>query len=305
MKKIIGGLLLTVLISSQTFAQQDPIYGQYIFNNAIINPAQAGVQSQNQFGILHRNQWLGINGAPTTNSMFLNMRLPKNLGLALGVYNDKIGPISEVSFQGDIASHVKLTENWSLSGGVRTMVTNMQANLTSLQLYQSQDPNFSANVNTGLFVNMGAGVLLYSDKYYFGASIPKIISKEIGDGNTIISQYQRHIFVYGGANFKLNEDFIFTPSVLFKTTTDAPLQFDMNFVFDYKNTFDVGPMLRSKDAIGFLAGYKINTNFYLGYMYEYPLSDIQLASRQTHEISLRVLWEAKNKSRIYSPRYFF
>ena len=112
MKRIIIFSLL--LGSLQLYAQQDPMYGQYIFNNAIINPAQAGVQELNQVGILSRRQWLGMDGAPTTNTVFVNARLPKNLGIAGGIYNDRIGPVRDLTLQADLARICYMTT------GIRT-----------------------------------------------------------------------------------------------------------------------------------------------------------------------------------------
>lgn len=63
-------IMLSLLYINDANAQQDPIYGQYIFNNGIINPAQAGVKELNQWGMLRRVQWVGVDGAPTTYSLF-------------------------------------------------------------------------------------------------------------------------------------------------------------------------------------------------------------------------------------------
>ena len=42
----------------------------------------------------------------------------------------------------------------------------------------------------------------------------------------------------------------------------------------------------------------------LGYMYEYPINDINLVTQQTHELSLRYFWRSKYYKRVKSPRYF-
>lgn len=303
MKRII--IFATWMVSCLSlFAQQDPMYGQYIFNNAIINPAQAGLEDLNQVGFLHRRQWLGLDGAPTTNTFFINTRLPKNLGFAGGVYHDKIGPIQNLTFQGDVSAHVQLSDQWSLAGGVRISASSINANLTALQTGQGGDPNFSTNVNTGLNFNAGLGALLYNDQYFIGASMPRLFNQTMKDGSKIISEQQRHLFVYGGATYSVMEDVLFKPSVLVKATSDAPAQFDLNMVFNYRNYLDLGPMVRSKTAVGFLAGFKVTPGLYLGYMYEYPLTAINLISNQTHELSLRVLWKSKYEKRVHSPRYF-
>lgn len=288
----------------QLFAQQDPMYGQYIFNNAIINPAQAGVKDENQIGVLTRHQWLGMDGAPTTNTIFINTALPKNLGFAGGIYLDKIGPVRDLTFQADLASHIQVTEDWTLSGGLRVMASNTSINLSALQTSQINDPNFNTNFKSGTYLNLGLGVLASSEKLFVGASMPRLFARNISDNNNNIARYQDHFFLYGGANLNINEDFSFTPSLLFKKVANAPLQYDINAVFDYKNILDVGPMLRVNEAIGFLVGYKITSQIYVGYMYEYPLNDLSLASKQTHELSARFLWQSGQKKRVKSPRYF-
>ena len=288
----------------QLFAQQDPMYGQYIFNNAIINPAQAGVQNDNQVGILTRHQWLGMDGAPTTNTIFINTRLPKNLGLAGGIYLDKIGPVRDLTFQGDIASHIQVTEDWTISGGLRVMASNTNINLNALQTSQINDPNFNTNFSSGTYLNLGLGVLASSENLFIGASMPRLFARKITNNNIYIAKYQDHFYLYGGGSVNVNEDIRFSPSLLFKKVANAPIQYDINLVFDYKDILDVGPMFRVNDAIGFLAGYKITSQIYVGYMYEYPLNDLHLATKQTHELSARFLWQSGQKKRVKSPRYF-
>lgn len=303
MKRIIISLSF-FLGTFQLFAQQDPTFGQYIFNSSIINPAQAGVQEANQIGVLARRQWVGMEGAPSTNSIYVNTRLQKNLGFAGGIYTDQVGPINTVTLQGDIASHIRLNDKWTMSAGIRLMGSNTKANLTTLPTNQSSDPNFSNNYNSGFNLNLGGGLLVYSERFFVGAAMPRLFSREMKDGNTTVLSIQNHLNIYGGANVKVSEDLMVTPSVLVRTTANAPMALDLNFMFNYKNTIDFGPMLRYNDAFGILVGYKISPNFYAGYMYEYPLSDIQMASKQTHEITLRMSWVSKYKTQVRSPRYF-
>ena len=63
MKKIIF-ILLLCLLSKQSFGQQDPQYTQYMYNMNIINPAYAGSSDATSIGILYRDQWEGVEGAP-------------------------------------------------------------------------------------------------------------------------------------------------------------------------------------------------------------------------------------------------
>lgn len=296
--------LLMVVAYLEATAQQDPVYGQYIFNSTIINPAQAGVFRQSQWGALYRNQWVGIEGAPITQSFFSNFRLSQTVGAAIGVYNDEIGPLNDFTVQADVAYPVRLNRNWSLSGGLRVIGSRITANLAELNNVQAGDPNFNQNISSGIFFNMGLGLLVYSDNAFFGFSVPKAITREFESQQILNAKMKQHYFLYGGTTLNLNPSWTFSPSVMARMVANSPFQFDVNAVFNYNNTMDVGPMLRSLDALGLLIGFRVNEKWYLGYQYEYPLQKIQDATRQTHEISLRFLWESRFTARIRSPRYF-
>lgn len=307
MQKLKFFLMMCLLVQwgpMPLLAQQDPIYGQYIFNSTVLNPAQAGVFEQSQWGVVYRNQWAGIDGAPITKSFFTNFRMKRKLGGAVAVYQDEIGPINDVTLQGDIAYPVRLNEQWTLSGGLRAMGSRITANFSELQNIQPGDPNFNQNLSSGIFFNMGLGLLIFSDRAFVGASIPKAISRTFEGQELTNSKLKQHIFLYGGLQLPMKNDWVFTPSLMARFVANSPFQMDVNALFKYKNTIDMGVMMRSADAAGVLFGVYMNEKWYLGYQYEYPLQDIQQVTRQTHEIALRFLWDSKYRTRIRSPRYF-
>lgn len=297
-------IVIAFLLSKTIYAQQQALYGQYLFNNAIINPSSAGIKSENQVGVLYRKQWVGIEGAPETKSLFLNMRTSKNTGFAFGAYQDEIGPLKNTNVQIDFSSRVDITESWKLSGGIRVTASTITASLNSLALENNTDPNFSQNLSSNIFMNVGTGLTVYNEKTFIGISTPQVFNQEIKNGSDFIITNQRHYFLYGGSSFKINESFSFSPSMLAKYANNAPLQIDLNAVFNYKSVLDFGLMTRSTDALGFLLGLKVNKNWYFGYMYDYPTTSLRLVTQQSHEISLRFIWDTKIKSRINSPRYF-
>ncbi len=47
---------------------------------------------------LHRSQWLGVNGAPRTQTVTVHGPLGERTGIGLSVLNDEIGPVNEVVF---------------------------------------------------------------------------------------------------------------------------------------------------------------------------------------------------------------
>ncbi|MBK6347587.1 MAG: type IX secretion system membrane protein PorP/SprF [Bacteroidales bacterium] len=62
MKKLTGLFLLFFSISA--FAQQDPLFSQYMFNKLLLNPAYTGSREVLTVDLLDRYQWVGIDGRP-------------------------------------------------------------------------------------------------------------------------------------------------------------------------------------------------------------------------------------------------
>ena len=75
MKKLIITLLISLSIGS--YAQQDAIYSQYMFNPFAINPAYAGSRNSISAVLLHRSQWVGIDGAPRTQTLAIHAPVNK------------------------------------------------------------------------------------------------------------------------------------------------------------------------------------------------------------------------------------
>lgn len=322
--KYLSNLFAAIILSVplHVWGQQEAMFGQYIFNNSVISPAQAGANHENQWGAIARSQWIGIDGAPRTESIYANLRLPRQIGLAFGLYQDRLGPEKNLHFMTDVAYHARLTEDWRLAGGIRLIMSNFRMNYTDIPNIQPGDPFFQEDLTSGLLINVGAGLLAYNGTYYFGISTPRafgshleVLDSQIGDGNpnvNIKDIVSRHYFAYAGANYILSDETTFLPSVLVRHVIDAPLQTDLNAIFGYRNMLEAGVFLRSNlvekhnrvDAIGLLIGIRFLPNWHFGYLYEYPVSDIKLGSRQTHEVSLRFLLEPRHDRVVIHPRFF-
>jgi type IX secretion system PorP/SprF family membrane protein len=82
MKKFIL-IFLIFVAAGDIYAQQDALYSQYMFNPFAINPAYAGSRNSYSAVLLHRSQWVGMPGAPTTQSFAVHAPAAKS-GIAMG-----------------------------------------------------------------------------------------------------------------------------------------------------------------------------------------------------------------------------
>ena len=84
-------VILTLLIAFNINAQQDPQYTQYMYNTVAINPAYAGNRGVTSIVGLHRSQWVGLEGAPRTQSLSIHSPIGEGkVGLGLSIASDII-----------------------------------------------------------------------------------------------------------------------------------------------------------------------------------------------------------------------
>jgi type IX secretion system PorP/SprF family membrane protein len=121
MKKIV---LISILwlIALEGFSQQDPQYSLYMFNPIGVNPGYAGRREVLSAVLVHRSQWIGLEGAPETQAFSLNMPLNnKKMGVGLQIVNDKIGAHTTQTLKATYAYRLKLGNGklaFGLSGGI-------------------------------------------------------------------------------------------------------------------------------------------------------------------------------------------
>ncbi|WP_319503650.1 type IX secretion system membrane protein PorP/SprF [uncultured Draconibacterium sp.] len=303
------GILLMVLTSLFSTAQQDPAYTQYMFNTQTINPAYAGTWNTVGFMALTRHQWTGIDGAPKTYTFSVQAPLKnEKVALGLNVINDEIGLEKRFSLHADYSYRIKVSDKSHLRMGLKGGFTNYSHNLQAHQLSSSggiDDPTFQGEINSDFMPNFGVGAFLYSTKYYVGLSVPQVLVNEFENNyNNYKSEAQlRHYFLIAGAVFDLGENVKFKPTFLTKATNGAPVQFDFTGNFLIKERFWLGAMYRTGDSYGFIAQWIFAQKLRLGYAIDFSINDLRHYSGGTHEIM--VSYELKfRKERVVSPRYF-
>ena len=97
-------LYVFLMLSPVLLAQQDSEYTQYMYNTVLVNPAYAGSRGVTSVFLLHRNQWIGLDGAPVTNVFSINKPVSNtNLGYGISLVNDKIGVSDNNTFSADVS----------------------------------------------------------------------------------------------------------------------------------------------------------------------------------------------------------
>ena len=293
-------LMFTAMLS---FAQQDAQFTQYMYNTININPAYAGSRGVLSIFALHRTQWVGLDGAPVTNTVSVNTPLnANNLGLGVSLVNDKIGPTHENTLSADLSYTVPTSETFKLSFGIKATANLFDLDVSRLNP-ADDDPSLHDYSNK-FTPNIGAGVYLHSDKAYVGFSVPNFIeSKRYDDNEVAIFKEKINYYLIAGYVFDLNNDIKFKPAVLTKIVDGAPLQVDFSANFMFIDKFVVGAAYRWSAALSAMVGFQVSEGLYIGYGYDHETTNLNHYNSGSHEIFLR--YELfKNDNKIITPRFF-
>lgn len=285
-----------------SFAQQDAQFTQYMYNTINVNPAYAGSRGALSMFALHRTQWVGLDGAPVTNTVSINTPLNKsNLGLGVSVINDKIGPTTENTISADLSYTIHTSEIWKLSFGIKATANLFDLDATKLNP-SATDPSLQ---NYSKFSpNIGAGIYLHSDKAYLGLSIPNFIeTQRYSDNDYKIFKEKMTYYFIGGYVFDIGNTVKFKPAFLTKMVNGAPLQVDVSGNFMFYDKFTLGVAYRWSASMSAMAGFQVSDGLYVGYAYDRETTNLAHYNSGSHEIFLR--YELFNNiEKITTPRFF-
>lgn len=270
-------------------AQQLPQYTQYMLNEFAINPAVAGKEEFADVRSNNRYQWVGITDAPRTYMLTVNgpMKL-KNMGLGMNLFTDIVGPTRRVGLNFSYAYHIKLNEETKVSLGLSAGVLQWGIDGHKLQLHDAGDENLLTQYQTTYVPDFGAGILLYTKKYYIGVAVPQMYQSKINlyPGVENKGKLVTHFNVNGAYKFDLGEDFKLEPSFILKYATPAPMKLDVGVRAIYREQVWLGAAYRHNDAVTALVGYLYKNYLMIGYSYDFSTTNIRRYSSGTHEVML-------------------
>jgi type IX secretion system PorP/SprF family membrane protein len=335
MKKTLTLFTFMLLLGKMAFAQQEPMFTKYMFNSLVFNPGYAGSKEYLSVGLLHRSQWVEIEGAPITQTLTAHTPLRnQRVGVGFSVSNDIIGPSRTTSANLSYAYRIPMGK-YKLSVGLQGGVENYNANWKDVTIDDPNDLVFQQNVNI-ILPNFGMGLFFYSKNFYVGLSSPKLVEYDLKEsGNTVQDIYarsSRHFYGMIGAAIPIKGDaLIFKPSFItrnvgadkrlskltpFKNIA-APNEFTLDLSLLFHQTLWVGVSLNSAYSIkGFedparssfgssdvWVSYLLKNGLRLGFAYDYQLTELNRVTSGSFELMVGYEFDFR-ENKVITPRYF-
>lgn len=292
-------------------AQDLPVHEQYMFDWMLVNPSFAGLSEVTNIKMIHREQWVGLDEAPSTSFLMFKRRLGERAGGIGGyVFSDQNGPNSYYGAQFSWSFQVLLKstryDRAILSFGMsfRGLFHVLDESKFERDLY---DPIINYSRKTTFVPNANAGLLFSYNQSFVGVAFENLMPWTDRMYNV---SYEPINYVMMNAHtghvFQLLRKLQLRPSFLFKTNFHGLNQMDVNVKFNLKGGKEINSVyLRYPNEVWIGASYRqtfdwMNVSalsispafgfsvkaFSFKYLYDLGLTTLQGYHFGTHQISI-------------------
>ena len=318
MKRFLNTILIICCLSVSLSAQQFPNYSLFIYNKMAYNPAYTGVPDAATFTALHRSQWIGLEGAPTTQILSANLPfLKRKLGIGLQLTNQSLGITRIFSTDLNYAYHIALGKG-ELSVGLQGTIRYYSENYGDSRLNATQGLGLDNSIPLGLqnkyLPNFGTGLHYSTDRYYIGVSALRLLQNNIDFGNNddFVSSEKPHYFLMGGYSFVLNEQVKLQPQALLKYVSNAPFDIELSmglellekylFAINYRAGGEISA--GAGDSADIVFGIQLSDKLLFALAYDITLTKIRKYNNGSVEASLQYCTGKFSNKNIVNPRFF-
>jgi type IX secretion system PorP/SprF family membrane protein len=272
-----------------SFGQQLPLYSQYMFNKLLINPAITGSEEAIPIRLTARQQWVGIDNAPSTQIVSGHYRLRnETMGVGGIIFADRFGPESRIGIQANYAYILPVfNKSTKLAFGLSFQVFQYQLDYNQLITIEADDPAIGYNKEKNWLPESDFGLYLYGENYYVGISANQMIELQmkIGGEYAEMNTLKRHYHVLMGYQAQISQVFELEPSTLLKATASTPAQLDINLKAIYKKDYWAGVSYRTSGDIVCLIGLTVD-EFEFGFATDFATSNLSNYQSGSFELLL-------------------
>ena len=298
MKKIIT-IFVFVNMCMIGNAQQEAHYSQFFSNKLIQNPAYAGSADVLSLTALHRQQWVGLEGAPSTQTISLHAPIfNKKVGVGLSILRDDITISENWNIITSYAYRIPLKIG-TLSIGLQADLKFMKIKWNEVEALQIDDAKIPALNAQRFQPNVGTGIYYKTDRLYLGLAIQNLMNTHKTKNGEEVLDYlpsdNRHFYLMGGYAFPIAENVNFAPVILLKFVENSPVGVDMNASFVFYEKFWAGVSWRKNDSIDAIFQYQLNQQIRIGVAYDFSISELQQVNSGSYEILMQYDFDYHDK----------
>lgn len=310
MRKLIYFLLLATF-TSQLSAQNDVQYTHFLFNKLAFNSAYAGSAGIPTATALYRNQWLNLDGAPTTAT--LNFHTPffaGRSGFGLNLTTDRVGILRSNSIEASYAYRFSVADGkGKLSLGLNGRLEQGKMDWRIANPLDIGDGSIPVGPEAANVVpNFGFGIYYEQSNFYAGLSLPQLLNTSIYRDFDVVSPTRdfRTYYIMTGYLAQITNSIKLQPGAMVSLNAETPFELDLNANLIFMDAFWLGANYRLGDAVSALVQYQFNPNFRIGTAFDFTMTELNSYSNGSVEVMLSYVFNKKtvNTEQINHLRFF-
>lgn len=300
---------------------QDVSFSQFYTNSLYLNPAFAGSIGVPRVALQYRSQWHSFGNAYNTYSAAADF--PVDMlrgGVGITFINDAQGngALNSYIVNAAYSVHIQLSENFKFNGGLQVGYNQNSLNVSELVFADNLDANFGEHGISGelnnlidpnySFVDYSTGVLVYSEKLFFGVAAHHLNepNQSFSSSQNSDAKMNRKITAHFGARLPVylyghnRKKFDLSPQLIVQSQGEFQ---QINYgMFAAKRGLAAGVWFRQNfgiryDAVILLVGF-VRKRWQFTYSYDMTVSGLGGSSGGTSEVSLTFLLREIKRGRI-------
>lgn len=303
MKKIRIILPIILIVSMSVRAQYEPIYTQYGMNQSMFNPAYVSVNNVINIAFMSRKQWLGLEGAPFTNTLVGSTTFFGNKGGAGFVINSNAyGLTNNLEMFAMAGYKIQLGLNVHLSLGVQGGYLQYKNDYSSVE-ETALDPVFENMVENISNPNVGFGLFFNTNDFYLGLSIPKYIEYGIENSSSDVLVYSRHYYGSIGYLFGSTSGLLKLKLTSLAVYSKNDFSYELGASVLLAETIWAGLFIRNLTAVGAIGQIELTDRLKVGMTVELPSTELVANQYGSYEAFISIEL-ASFRRQILKRRYF-
>ncbi len=290
MRNILRVAFFIVFPLTTNWAQQLPLFTQYVFDPYMINPSMVAHYNKPEINLLYRRQWTGIEDGPKT--LQFDAQLPINTKMAVGInlYNDKTVLLSATSALLTFGYKVPLAKDHTLGFGLSGGIFSNHFNLDEVPLIDSGDPALLNTASNNIAVNGQFGANYSFKDFTLGWSLVNLFERNTLSAEKFqevkFSQMKNQIIFAAYRLTLVPATWFLQPNIAYRLSQDGVNYYEASAIISYKNLIDVGGGYR-QDFGGTLMLRLHLKKLHVGAAYDLSSNQAQVSPGGTQELQLK------------------
>ena len=304
-------IILFLLYFSNIKSQQISQYSNFLETAFYLNPAISSLG--NNLKLLYRNQWTGFQGAPKTTfisyqSSFFHKKDLKSVSMSsIGgfIQNEKMGAFRNFKAKFSYSYSFLINSRLRVSFGTFIGLQQLGIDVTSMDLFDSNDPVVDISKTSYMFPDFSMGLLISNKNNFFGVSIKQLFENNWNNlVSSNLSKNKASFILMGGKKIKFS-NYTFSPTIMTTFTGGIKPVFLLGFQAEYKEVFAFGLYIKNENLFSSQIKINISKNIQLSYAHDLFISNFSNSNLNSSEFMIIYTNSISKKINRNNPIIYF